>query len=630
MSSIERVTIRLPDGFDPAKHEKALLSMIAKRHGEGWEIDSIDPARGMASASRHAAMTEVTANEETDSFDVRLSRGTKPSDGDKQAVKLEDQHAGYYMTNFEPFLGKATLTRLTDDEARCRGAISVALGVKPWDVQVKARRDGGYDLALPRTYQPSKHLTKLEEVATQVVGRDGWYVKVDAQALRGSIIPSEPPTFPEGISFPLNRLGKGHPDRVGFGMILPDPGETKGPELVIDWTAAAFGLVAGTPGAGKSVLLNAIIADSLSNGSELVVVDDMSKAIDFEWCKQYCRPGGWGCDSLEGAVGALGLVIEEGAKRAKVLKQLGINNWLDMPKGKRFTPILVIVDEISALVVPDPVPKGIPKDHPIFIEIAERNLARAMIQSYLRKVLATLRYVGVRAVLSTQATNANTGVDPGMRTLIGHKILQGVNPSKAARSQIFADESAVPHVPDNVKAGGKRAKGVGVATLEGHSPEIYKTYFATTDDYAAALERLGLKKTPSPSPTASQIDRHLPSLTDGRDDEPAARGGRDIERAPSGATAASVAARTGDAYGVALHDGSLGDSAYERANAARHAAAVGAAGPRQTGKQKTEAKEEAAWAARSGEVTTRRLVPDEPPPEAGTTPPGGEFGEPDF
>lgn len=597
---VERITVNLPNGFDPVKHQGQLLKKVGEMYGTGFEIDSIDRGAMTAVVSRQVEITEVTQSEQkTDEFEVRLARGTKPADGDKVEAKLTDANPGYYMTRFEPFLGKATLTRLSDDEARCRGAVAVAIGVKPWDVRVKKMPDGGYELELPRTYVRSKHDSRLDEVATTVVGREGWYVDVDAQRLTARIVPSEPPTFPEGIAFPLNRLGKGDVDVVPFGRILPEPGKDSGPEIAIDWTASAWALVAGTPGSGKSVTLNAIIADALSNGSELCVVDDMSKAVDFEWCKPFCRPGGWGCDSLEAGVAALGLVREEGAKRAAILKQMGINNWLDMPRGKRFTPILVIVDEVSALVVPDKMPVGIPKTHSLFIETAERNLARAMLQSFMRKTIAELRFVGVRMVLSTQATNANTGVDPGMRTLIGHKVLQGVNPSKSARSQIFADESAVPQVPENVKAGGKRAKGVGVATLEGQAPLIYKSYFAPTSDYQKALTALGVKTTRSPEPTQSQMDRFLPKLEDEADGRPAVRGGGP-ERAPSGRPASEVLREMGDTEALALMDATSGMSSYERANAVRHAAANPGG---QTRKQKAHAAEEAGWAAQSGPVT---------------------------
>ena len=980
----ETVNVRLPDGFDPKKHIRALEKRIADHYGEGFEIRTINVKLREAVAVRQSQITEVS-DDTGETLEVSLPRGLKPSDGDKTATHLEDQHPGYVMTRFEPYLGQAVLTKSDPELRRCRGAVAVALGVKPWDVQVTRRGDGGYNLELPSSYVPSKHDTKLEEVATAVVGRDGWYVKIDPQKLTASLIPSDPPTFEETIMFPVNRLGRGDVDRTPFGQELPAPGKKVGEEVALDWTASAWALVAGTPGSGKlqpltsrvpvprsdrfptgwatigelsvgdlvfsrdgtpvrvnylsdiqtqpvyrvrlsdgqtveagpdhlwlasnlesrratrfrntlhvnepdtsadvrdetrerlrqlgrnnmavgasvtkiaelfdtnvdevnevvgqarlpvcdtrtvlsavgdvetvnvyavdefavaylrhleqqwareddlhvpllqvvsteeiadrlhvdgshqqpnwafpvaapvrlpnddglpddlfhigykavtndtfvnqrlsarylragthqrltllqglmsagghvasngecvltlpdptltvdalelvrslgikahetgthqivfytdmdmfrdktddllpkwvsgdnlwlfvtdvevhdpapmrcirvehpehtyltdgfvpthnTVTLNAIIADSLSNGSELVVVDDVSKAVDFEWCKPFCRPGGWGCDSLEAGVAALGLVREEGKKRAKKLKEMGLSNWLDMPAGERFTPILVIVDEVTALVVPDPVPKGVPKDHPLFLEIAERNLARAMLQSFMRKIIAELRFVGVRMVLSTQATNANTGVDPGLRTLIGHKILQGVNPSTAARAQIFADESAVPRVPENVKSGGKRARGVGVSTLEGAAPAIYKTYFNPAPDYAAKLRDLGVKVTHAPEPTASQIDKFLPSLDAGKEAPPAAstRG----ELAPSGRPASEVRP-PGDDWDVDPVTGKR-LTGYAKANAARHAAANAG---KPTAKQRKESKEEAAWAARSGEVTVRNINDD--------------------
>jgi hypothetical protein len=108
-SSIERVPIKLPPGFDPAKHQRALEKLIADNYGAGFEIESIDPVAGTASATRQVSITEVHANDKTDSFEVRLARGTKPSDGDRNDIRLTDQYPGMSMVRFEPFLGKATL-----------------------------------------------------------------------------------------------------------------------------------------------------------------------------------------------------------------------------------------------------------------------------------------------------------------------------------------------------------------------------------------------------------------------------------------------------------------------------------------------------------------------------------------
>jgi len=231
MATTERVKITLPPGFDPGRHVKALAKKIADHYGDGFQIDSIDPAENVAYASRQAAVTEVTATAlKPDSFEVRLVRGTKPADGDRVAIRMADQYPGLAMTRFEPFLGKAVLSKLDTATARCRGAVSIALGVKPWDVQVLPRSDGGFDLELPPGYVASKHDVKLDEVATSVVGRVGWYVDVDVAA--HSVHPTDLPGcvhLPREDTDPRVLAGL---DRLGedpAGARAPRAGQRGGP-----------------------------------------------------------------------------------------------------------------------------------------------------------------------------------------------------------------------------------------------------------------------------------------------------------------------------------------------------------------------------------------------------------------
>ena len=619
MSSIERVPVKLPPNFDPHKHQDVLLRAIVQQYGEGFEIDSIDLERREATASRQAATTEVMASTST-SKDVRLQRGTKLSDGDKVEAKMMDQHPGFYMTSFEPFLGRATLTILNDDEARCRGAVAVALGVKNWDVQVAQRPDKGFDLVLPKTYVGSKHDKKLEEVATTVVGRDGWYVKVNAQALTASLIPADPPTFPPAIPFPVKRLGKGDVMATPFGWKLPGPGEKKSEEAVIDWRASGSALVSGLAGGGKTVAITAIMADRMANGAYLAVIDTVDKSVDFLSFKDMCGVKsvdgsfipGWGCETLGAAVAVLAMLCEEGKRRAKILADLRINNWLDLPKDKAFKPIFIIADEYEALVARTPEPKALPKDHPIRVEAIEENMAHDLIGHYMNRIVKEFRFVGLNPLISTQVSNASTGLPPSLKGKMGHFVLCGTTPSEAARKQSFPDASGVPTVPDNVASGGAVARGTGSAKIEGGGAFVFKSYFASVADYRKALLDLGVPTYDAKKvvPTQRQIDQYLPSLEDeidDRDAEPARRGrshnGADL--APSGKPAAQVAAEMGDTDGMALHDGSLG-SGFERANAIRHMAGKNAG--KATGKQKAEAREEAAWASQSGEVTVRQAA----------------------
>ncbi|AZZ54900.1 FtsK/SpoIIIE domain-containing protein [Rathayibacter iranicus] len=512
----ERISIKPGTGFDANNkaHIEAVLTKVAKTDaGTGWSMQSHDPETGTLTLTRQSAVTQVSKSKERGSYDVGLRSGTKPADGDQVAAHLESdpRHRGYVMTKFEPFLGTATLSKLSADAQRCRGAVAVALGVKAWDVQVTNRPDGGFSLGLPRIYVPSKHDAKLTEVAEQVVGRDGWYVQVQAQALTAEIIPSEPPTFPTAIGYPLERLPTVSRERTPFGVKLPEPGSDTLEEVCIDWSTQAFAMIAGTPGSGKSVTLNALIAGSLAAGTELVICDIFDKRMDFTWMKEWCRDGGWGAEGDVESLAALSLVYEEGKRRSEIIERYGVTNWTELPREAALNPILVIVDEVSGLLVTEKLPAGVPKDNPIVVAKTMRNLIRVSIEDVISRTLAEQRAFGIRMILASQVTNANTGIGPSQKAKIGHKILQGSNPSKTARTQAFNSEAAAPLVPGNVRADVTVAKGVGVAELEGQDPFVYKTYYAGVEDYRRALNALNIPKSTRPEPTAADIARFDPS-----------------------------------------------------------------------------------------------------------------------
>lgn len=512
-SSTERVRVALPKGFDPARHMKALEKLIGDAHGDGFEIDSLEG--GMAVATRQVAITEVHHTEKSKTKEVRLPRTVKPADGEKMAVKLADQHGdGWEMTKFEPFLGRATLTQLSPEVARCRGAAALALGVKPWDVQVAPRRDGGFDLELPRTYMPSKHDSKLEEVATSVVGNDGWYVKVNAQKLTASIIPSAPPTFPGMIPTPMDNVvkfdhTKKETYKIPLGMKLPAPGETVGETFFLDMNAGAHAQLGGISGGGKTVLLNCYLATWLAKGASLAIIDLPTKSADFEWCKDFVRPGGWGCDSPAQSAVAIRLIMDEGERRSKIIKSHGVNDWKLLPKSAALEPLIVIVDELTGLFALEAVPKA-GKDAPQLLkdmadEANRTNLYKEILKNGIKRVAAELRFTGVFLMLATQVASANTGIEPALRTNLHHKLLMGAKPTEGNRRLVFSDPERVPLVPDNVRSDSGASRGVGSTEPEGDEPSVFKSYFATVTEYRAWLDRLGVPKTTQPEPTRAQM-----------------------------------------------------------------------------------------------------------------------------
>lgn len=512
-SNTERIKVKLPGSFDPGRHMTQLMKKIAEAHGDGFEVDSI--VDGYAVATRQVTVTEIRENEKSKTKEVRLPRTVKLTDGEKMAVKLADQHGdGWEMTKFEPFLGKAVLTQLSPETSRCRGAAALALGVKPWEVQVAPRRDGGFELELPRTYMPSKHDSKLEEVATSVVGRDGWYVKVNAQKLTASIVPSAPPTFPAMIPTPMDNVVKfDHTKKETFkiplGMKLPPAGQTVGETFYLDMNAGAHLQIGGTSGAGKSVTINCYLSTWLAKGAELAIIDLPTKSADFEWVKDFVRPGGWGCASPAQSAVAIRLIMEEGERRSKIIKGNGVNDWKDLPKSAALNPLIVVVDELTGLFALESVPKA-GKDAPQLLkdmaaEANRTNLFKEILKNGIKRVAAELRFTGVFLLLASQVASANTGIDPSLRTNLHHKLLLGAKPTEGNRRLVFSDPDRVPLVPENVRSSSGASRGVGSAEPEGDEPVIFKSFFASVADYRAWLENLGVPKTTQPEPTKAQM-----------------------------------------------------------------------------------------------------------------------------
>jgi len=523
---VERITIKLPGGFDPARHLKSLAKVIADKYGDGFEIDSIDPEAGTAFATRQAAVTEIgTASTKTGrraaAKEVRLARGTKPADGEKVAAKLADQHPGFAMVKFEPFLGRAILAEMDDQTQRARYAVAVALGVKPWDVGITGRTDGGYDLELPTTYVPSKHDDKLDEVATAVVGRDGWHVDVDPQTLKASIVPGDPATFPALVPYPFAptrqtlEIDEDRWAHIPLGVTLGKTGDQLGPELVTDFVLSPHMSVQGLTGAGKGLTLMSLMAGALSRGWELAICDAVKGGVDFVEWQKYVRDGGWG-DDLVSTCCVISLVYNEGLRRKRLILDRGVVKWSQLPKTDGVRPLLLVVDELTSLIAAEKMPQGIPKDSPLAMEVAERNLIKATILNTIGKIARELRFAGISLVAATQVASTVTGIPTELRSNLGAKILLGAKPTNNNRKLALNDPDAAPKVPLNVVNDARGAsRGVGVYEFEGQEPGVMKGYFANPAEYSAWLGQIGVPESRFPRPTAVQIAKYTPSLDDG-------------------------------------------------------------------------------------------------------------------
>lgn len=580
--AVERMQLPVGPKFDQQNpgHVDAAMKVIAENgHGTGWQIQSFDPEQGMLTVLRRSALTTVTkAKGASGSYRVELMRGIKMSDGDQIAAQLESdpQHAGYYMTRFEPYISEATMSKLTTDEVRARGAIATVLGVKPWDVQIGKRPGGGFTLGLPGNYVPSRHDDKLDEIAQVAIGKVGWYFRGDANKLTGEIVPSAPATFPGSIPYPMDlmpRVNEGSPavlPPIPLGMTLPPRGDEPGEVLYLDLEASPHTQIGGTSGAGKSVSLNDLVAGALAGGAELVVIDVPAKAVDFEAWRPYVRTGGWGCESFQEGAIVLEQLYKEGLERAATLKRYGAKKLSDLPLDmqSQMRPVFIVVDEVTGLFSMDTVPRALPEDHPLRLEATSRNLAKELIKQYLEKIAAEQRFVGYKLIISTQVASTNTGIGTAFRTNLGNKALLGARATDGNRKLILRDPTTVPQVPDHIKNDGVAARGVGVSEFEGQEATVFKSFFATEKDLLVHLHERGLRAHPAGKldsitrPDGALVTAMFPEMLQ-------------IEMAQKEAAAPQFGKgpRTYEAWELDA-DGQPITDPYQRANAARHALAA--------------------------------------------------------
>lgn len=502
--AIERLQVPVGTSFDQTnqQHIDTVLRGVAESgKGTGWEIQSYDPVTGMVTVSRRGLMTRVTrhAANRQESYRVDLMRGTRPSDGDKVAAELESdpQHEGFFMTDFDPYVSEATLSRLSKQELRCRAAVANALGVKPWDVKVRSRPAGGFTLNLPNTYTPSKHDEKLAEVASEIIGKPGWYVETAPSELTATIIPSSPPTFEPVLPYPMDALpkpGSAVMPPLPIGETLAERGDRPNGTLTLDFADAPHSQIAGLTGGGKSVTLNVIIAGALAAGAELVIIDVPQKSVDFDMWRPFVRRGGWGCESYEENATVLEQLYQEGERRAATFKRYGVKKLADLPADVRSTmpEVLIVVDEVTGLFSMDNVPKRLDADDPLRVEAESRNYARELIKTFIEKIAAEQRFVGYHLVLSTQVASTNTGVGTALRTNLPHKFILGATATDGNRKLVFPDVTRVPQVPEHVRAQADVARGVGVADLPGQPPAVFKSYFASEQTLQEGLAGRGV------------------------------------------------------------------------------------------------------------------------------------------
>lgn len=521
--------------FDPASnadHRRKLDENIdqwrrAHPQAHDAQLDSIDMDAHVAVLIDHG-ITSVNREGSQQIVNLRPA-DQKPAAGERIA-RIWEARLGMKMVRFEPYEGRAVFEALDKDRVSARGILANALGVKPWEVMVEPRADGGWRCRLARTiiWQPSKMAARTQEACEQI-GHVGWMYTADAKTGIIDIIPGEPPVFLKTHPFPFDRLGSpADRDRTPFGVKLPARG---GADVVyepveMDWRESSFLLIGGEGGSGKSVLANNLLASIVAQQPLLSVVDLANKATDYYWLRPWVTAGYWGCESVVQAAGVLNMLVDEieHGERARAWKENAWQNWLDIPRwAKEKYPLhYIVVDEYSSLVDEAQLVKRIPKADSVLPAVWAQMFtgqAENDIRSRVLRLLRTARAQGYRLILISQTVNERSGLGPTTRDLFGQRIVMGPNPSEALVRGVFHDVASMPVVPEHLTALGV-TKGVGRAEFTGQASVVFKTTYAGTQDRSdtymlaqALVDRIGV-------PDGVDAARFLRTLEPHGEDDP--------------------------------------------------------------------------------------------------------------
>lgn len=296
----------------------------------------------------------------------------------------------------------------------------------------------------------------------------------------------------------------------------------EGEPVVFDPFSSPHALLAGVTGAGKSVLAQAFLYGFLVHGADVYVIDPVKGGADFAFAKGHAKA--FASTPFE-AVGVLKAVYEEVKARKDLNARHGVASYSDLPSDIRPKPLVVLVDEFTSLLQPDPVPPATddPEGAGERDAVMALNHAKATIGTLNGRLAREARSAGVTLLLGTQKLTAKL-LDsvPGAgdlkvnlaRTLLG----------KASNG----DRMSALRAPDEAPAvTGDIPKGRGLWEPLTSAAVMVQTWFATQAQLRAEL----LKRRPEPSED-ERLDMSGFVAPDARSNGPAPGAHRAVVPAP--------------------------------------------------------------------------------------------------
>ncbi|WP_375000205.1 hypothetical protein [Aeromicrobium sp. CTD01-1L150] len=258
-----------------------------------------------------------------------------------------------------------------------------------------------FDFSLPSglAFSEVKAATRKLETST-----GNAYVEVrrhsSGRSDRINVMVSETNPMPELAPFDFDAAETGdHRIPLGVGVA--------GEPVAYDNKTDPMLFVFGMPGSGKSESLKALTYGALRRDWIGYIVEPVKGATDFAFAEPWCRAV---AVDLWQAKAVLDDVYSLVMERKSINKAHACGNYRDLPDDVRYPHVLVLLDEFTSLMLPDP-PPAASDDPQVQAEIARvhaSNAAKAYIGTYIGKIVREARSTGFTLVLATQSLKAKT------------------------------------------------------------------------------------------------------------------------------------------------------------------------------------------------------------------------------
>lgn len=351
----------------------------------------------------------------------QLDAGIRPTAGPQVAAHADRQHLT--MVDWDPYAHTATVAAVAPAVRQLRDRIAAHLHCDPWAVEIQPRwtvdaetGEGRLDsvevLRHPAFQTAEKRISAFTEAISILPGgSSGWKVEDDPQSGRVTLRHGAPIVVPQRVPLEVmpQVLDPARQWQLPIGL------DGRGDPVAWDLRDTPhLGVVGGT-GSGKTISLWAVISAALVRGFELAIVETSKTGQDFEALRPYVRNGFWGCDSKMHACQVIESVyaLREGRLPAIRSARDGDDkprSMADLSRAEQerigVRPLLLVVDEASALFTEPVIPRALDKDHPRRVAAEEEATAVALAGDSVRRIAAELRAAGIHLVFATQRFTA--------------------------------------------------------------------------------------------------------------------------------------------------------------------------------------------------------------------------------